>query len=142
LTRISLYPYMYIIPAVCLSVFLISTPITELYTLSLHDALPISSLRISPLHVEFHSPLLYSSYAVSNDRLWLSHKISHQTYITACEPFTPNNSGQRLPPTYYRGCWHVVSRGFLVRYRQGSMVLAYYLFFPYNRVLRTEILLH
>ena len=28
--------------------------------------------------------------------------------------FTPNNSGQRLPPTYYRGCWHVVSRGFLV----------------------------
>ena len=32
--------------------------------------------------------------------------------------FTPNNSGQRSPPTYYRGCWHVVSRGFLVRYRQ------------------------
>ncbi len=32
--------------------------------------------------------------------------------------FTPNKSGQRLPPTYYRGCWHVVSRGFLVRYRQ------------------------
>ncbi|EJE55184.1 hypothetical protein Newbould305_2728, partial [Staphylococcus aureus subsp. aureus str. Newbould 305] len=24
----------------------------------------------------------------------------------------------RLPPTYYRGCWHVVSRGFLIRYRQ------------------------
>src|SRR5690606_13986096 len=24
------------------------------------------------------------------------------------------------PPTYYRGCWHVVSRGFLVRYRQGT----------------------
>src|SRR5699024_11851167 len=23
-------------------------------------------------------------------------------------------------PTYYRGCWHVVSRGFLVRYRQGT----------------------
>ena len=22
-----------------------------------------------------------------------------------------------MPPTYYRGCWHVVSRGFLVRYR-------------------------
>ena len=32
--------------------------------------------------------------------------------------FTPNNSGQRLPPTYYRGCWHVVSRGFLSRYRR------------------------
>ncbi len=25
-----------------------------------------------------------------------------------------------MPPTYYRGCWHVVSRGFLVRYRQGA----------------------
>src|SRR3974377_114424 len=31
--------------------------------------------------------------------------------------FTPNKSGQRLPPTYYRGCWHVVSRGFLLKYR-------------------------
>jgi hypothetical protein len=26
-------------------------------------------------------------------------------------------SGQRSPPTYYRGCWHVVSRGFLLGYR-------------------------
>jgi hypothetical protein len=42
--------------------------------------------------------------------------------MTACARFTPNNSGQRLPPTYYRGCWHVVSRGFLLLYRhtQGS----------------------
>src|SRR5581483_4935204 len=32
--------------------------------------------------------------------------------------FTPNDSGQRLPPTYYRGCWHVVSRGFFWGYRQ------------------------
>ncbi len=30
---------------------------------------------------------------------------------------TPSKSGQRLPPTYYRGCWHVVSRGLFVRYR-------------------------
>ncbi len=30
---------------------------------------------------------------------------------------TPSNSGQRSPPTYYRGCWHVVSRGFLTGYR-------------------------
>src|SRR5690606_30660537 len=29
-------------------------------------------------------------------------------------------SGQRSPPTYYRGCWHVVSRGFLLRYRQAK----------------------
>jgi len=38
--------------------------------------------------------------------------LSLQTYRAAYAPFTPNYSGQRLPPTYYRGCWHVVSRGF------------------------------
>ena len=39
--------------------------------------------------------------------------------------FTPSNSGQRSPPTSYRGCWHVVSRGLLVRYRhfKGSYSL-------------------
>src|ERR1700761_6538770 len=37
--------------------------------------------------------------------------------------FTPNDSGQRLHPTYYRGCWHVVSRCFLWRYRQSSPLL-------------------
>jgi len=31
--------------------------------------------------------------------------------------FTPSNSGQRLPPLYYRGCWHRVSRGLFARYR-------------------------
>src|SRR5699024_12316229 len=85
-----------------------------------------TSLPISPLHVEFHSPLLHSSLPVSNDRLRLSRKISHQTSKTACARFTPNNSGQRSPPTYYRGCWHVVSRGFLIRYRQGTAVLGLY----------------
>src|SRR6185437_15113634 len=29
---------------------------------------------------------------------WLSHGLIHQTYMTACARFTPNNSGQRLPP--------------------------------------------
>src|SRR5699024_10436692 len=61
---------------------------------------------------------------------------------TACARFTPNKSGQRLPPTYYRGCWHVVSRGFLVRYRQGMNFLLSSLFFSNNRVLRSENLLH
>src|ERR1700710_2016050 len=37
--------------------------------------------------------------------------------------FTPNDSGQRLHPTYYRGCWHVVSRCFLWRYRHSSPLL-------------------
>ncbi len=50
----------------------------------------------------------------------LSLGLKHQTYMTACARFTPNNSGQRLPPTYYRGCWHVVSRGFLLRYRHSG----------------------
>src|SRR5438045_8725043 len=47
----------------------------------------------------------------------LSPALSHKTRPTACMPFTPSNSGQRSPPTYYRGCWHVVSRGFFLRYR-------------------------
>jgi hypothetical protein len=55
---------------------------------------------------------------VSNDRSKLSLEISHPTYQTAYELFTPNKSGQRSPPTYYRGCWHVVGRGFFYRYRQ------------------------
>ena len=75
-------------------------------------------LRIPPLHMEFHSPLLHSRKTVSDAVPRLSRGLSHQTYSSACARFTPNKSGQRLPPTYYRGCWHVVSRGFLVRYRQ------------------------
>ena len=31
-----------------------------------------------------------------------------------------------MPPTYYRGCWHVVSRGFLIRYRQISSISSRY----------------
>ncbi len=34
--------------------------------------------------------------------------------------FTPSKSGQRSPPTYYRGCWHVVSRGLFTEYRPIS----------------------
>ena len=75
------------------------------------------SLRISPLHREFRLPLPYSSKAVSSATPMLSTGLSHLTYFTAYAPFTPNNSGQRSPPTYYRGCWHVVSRGFLLGYR-------------------------
>ena len=37
--------------------------------------------------------------------------------------FTPNDSGQRSLPTYYRGCWHVVSRSFFWRYRQSKQLL-------------------
>ena len=56
--------------------------------------------------------------------LWLSHSLLLQTYQTACARFTPNKSGQRSGPTYYRGCWHVVSRDFLVRYHH-SLIIPY-----------------
>ena len=78
------------------------------------------SLRISPLHREFRLPLLHSRATVLNAVLELSPRISHPTCCPAYAPFTPSKSGQRLPPTYYRGCWHVVSRGFLLGYRHSS----------------------
>ena len=68
-------------------------------------------LRISPLHREFQLPLPYSSLPVSADPPGLSPGLSLPTCRAAYAPFTPSNSEQRLPPTYYRGCWHVVSRG-------------------------------
>ena len=74
-------------------------------------------LRISPLHREFHSPLPDSSPTVFTRIPRLSLGLSERTYRAAYTRFTPNDSGQRLPPTYYRGCWHVVSRGFLGGYR-------------------------
>ena len=43
--------------------------------------------------------------------------------MAAYEPFTPSNSEQRLPPPYYRGCWHGVSRGFFLRYRQFPRII-------------------
>ena len=54
---------------------------------------------------------------VSSGDSRLSLEVSHPTYQTAYELFTPSKSGQRLPPTYHRGCWHVVSRGFFCGYR-------------------------
>ena len=68
-------------------------------------------LQISPLHLEFQLPLHDSSPAVPNAVPWLSHSLSRQAYRTAYVPFTPSKSEQRSPPTCYRGCWHVVSRG-------------------------------
>src|SRR2546430_17260254 len=60
---------------------------------------------------------------VSIDVSRLSLEFSQRTYLAAYTLFTPNKSGQRLPPTYYRGCWHVVSRGFLLRYRHPGELL-------------------
>ena len=75
---------------------------------------------------------LQSDSIRSNTRLSLA--VSHLTYPTADARFTPSKFGQRSPPTYYRGCWHVVCRGFLVWYRLSLV--------PYNRALHPEGFLH
>jgi hypothetical protein len=70
----------------------------------------------------------------------LSLEISHPTYRATYELFTPNKSGQRSPPTCYRGCWHVVGRGFFCRYRLfSSLPKAVYnpkAFIPHAALLR------
>ena len=75
-------------------------------------------LHISLLHSEFHTSLADSRPAVSKDVSALSAEISLLTNEPACAPFTPSKSGQRSDPTYYRGCWHVVSRSLLFEYHQ------------------------
>ena len=74
-------------------------------------------LRISPLHWVFRYPLHHSSQIVIMAIPRLSPGISPLSYLTAYTPFTPSNSEQRLPPSYYRGCWHEVCRGFFRWYR-------------------------
>ena len=69
-------------------------------------------LRISPLHWVFQYPLCHSRSIVIMAIPKLSSGISPLSYKSAYTPFTPSNSEQRLPPSYYRGCWHEVCRGF------------------------------
>ncbi len=64
-----------------------------------------------------HSP------AVSNAVLPLSGRVSRPTHRAAYAPFTPSKSEQRLPPLYYRGCWHRVSRDFLFRYYPFTTII-------------------
>ena len=92
-------------------------------------------LHISLLHSEFHGSLAYSRLIVSKAVSPLSGEISPQTYQPACAPFTPSKSGQRLDPTYYRGCWHVVSRSLLLGYHQSSSNST---FVPYYRGLQCK----
>ncbi len=68
----------------------------------------------------------------------MSRYISLLTYFPAYALFTPSDSEQRLLPTYYRGCWHVVSRSFLEWYCHGFLVLTKSFFFPLNRGLQPE----
>ncbi len=98
--------------------------------------LPISTHFTATLGIPLSS--LASSMAVSNAIPRLSRGISRLTYLAAYAPFTPNNSEQRLPPPYYRGCWHGVSRGFLWWYSQAGRLLTLLHFFPLDRTLRSE----
>ncbi len=71
----------------------------------------ISTHFTATLGIPLSSPILQTSQFPSHTGL--SPALLRGTWEAACARFTPNNSGQRLPPTYYRGCWHVVSRGLL-----------------------------
>ncbi len=64
--------------------------------------------------------------------------ISHPTHKTAYAPFTPSKPEQRLPPLYYRGCWHRVSRGFLLGYYQQYGVLIRPALLPHHSSLQSE----
>src|SRR5205814_10370517 len=81
------------------------------------------SLRISPLLRDFHLPLPPSSRTIAPDLPQLSRGLSLRMRAAAYARFTPSKSGQRLPPTYYRGCWHVVSRGLFAGYRLTDLRL-------------------
>ncbi len=65
-------------------------------------------------------------------RLRLSLKIPPPTYQAACAPFTPSDSEQRSDPTYYRDCWHVISRSFFCRYRHRQSISS----LPYSSLLK------
>ncbi len=98
-------------------------------------------LRISPLHWEFHSsPTLKPGSFQRSSGVKLRDFTSDLP--NRLRALTPNNSEQRLLPTYYRGCWHVVSRNFFCGYRQTAGVFVLQGFFPTKRALRPEGLHH
>ncbi len=98
--------------------------------------LPVSTHFTATLGIPL--PSRDSSRAVSEAVPQLGRGISPLTCTTAYAPFTPNNSEQRWPPPYYRGCWHGVSRGFLQRYRQPGGLFIRPGFVPLDRSLRSE----
>ena len=66
---------------------------------------------IPPTHTYFKSCSIKGKHGVKPRSLT-------SDWQTTCAPFKPNNSGQRLHPPYYRGCWHGVSRCLFLWYRQ------------------------
>ncbi len=99
--------------------------------------LPISTHFTATLGIPLASPALKScSFVPITD---FTPALLSTTCKTAYAPFTPNNSGQRSPPTYYRGCWHVVSRDLFLTYRPYTSNVS---FVCKKRALRAEALLH
>ena len=68
----------------------------------------------------------------------LSPGISQSTYKPAYARFTPSNSEQRLHPSYYRGCWHEVSRCFFFWYRQIARLLTASTLLPSRKSFTTQ----
>ena len=100
---------------VCSPSFRASASVMSSEPLSPQVFLPISTHFTATPEIPLTSPILkpdsfHADFA-------LSPKISLRLVKPPYAPFTPNNSEQRLPPSYYRGCWHEVSRGFFYRYR-------------------------
>ena len=100
----------------------------------------ISTHFTATLGIPLSSPALKKSSF--NPLTGLSPALLRLTYFPTCAPFTPNNSGQRSPPTYYRGCWHVVSRGLFVYYRHYRPLFTARTFVIDKRALRDESLHH
>ena len=88
------------------------------------------SLRIPPLHPEFHPPLPCSSPTVRTADPELSPGLSPHACRATYAPFTPSDSGQRSRPLYYRGCWHRVSRCLFCGYRQSNQLFTHYFSSP------------
>ncbi len=78
-------------------------------------------LRIST-HFTATPGIPLSSSALKTSSIGCSYSVELSDFTpdlqAAYTPFTPSKSGQRSTPLYYRGCWHRVSRVFLLQYNQ------------------------
>ncbi len=98
--------------------------------------LPISTHFTATLGIPLSSPALKPSSIKRTSSV--EPGLSRLTCRAAYTPFTPSNSEQRSPPPYYRGCWHGVSRGLFLRYRQNTTLFELRLFFPQKRALHPK----
>ncbi len=98
--------------------------------------LPISTHFTATPGIPLPSPVLKPSSMKRRSSVKPRHFTSH--LLGRLRALYASNSEQRLLPPYYRGCWHGVSRSFLLRYRQNLVVLSQGPFFPHDRALPPE----